>query len=184
MIRSQFTFTATVTGAEVLGEADGVTVAHGVDVTEVLGAGAVVALVAEALGAADVLGDDVPAGSLGAAVVVGLTAGSLGALVDVVADTVGKGRRRRCETAAGEAAAEVDVAGATEVLAEVLSVGVAQVVARLTALPEALKVDPECAEISIPPTTPRTATTIPIITPMWALGCSSSFRYWRATLRR
>jgi hypothetical protein len=64
MTRSQFTFAAaTVTGAEVLGEADGVTVAHGVDVTEVLGAGVVVAL-----------------------------AGSLGATVDVVADAVGRGR--------------------------------------------------------------------------------------------
>ena len=90
------------------------------------------------------------------------------------------------------AEAEIDSAGAAEVLAEVLgevlaevlSEGVAQVVARLTALPEGLKADPACADISIPPTTPRTATTIPTITPMWALGCSSSFRYWRATLRR
>jgi hypothetical protein len=57
------------------------------------------------------------------------------------------------------------VAGATEVLADVLSEGVAQVVARLTALPVGVKLDPEWAEISIPPTTPRTATTIPTITP-------------------
>jgi hypothetical protein len=51
------------------------------------------------------------------------------------------------------------------VLADVLSEGVAQVVARLTALPVGVKLDPEWAEISIPPTTPRTATTIPTITP-------------------
>jgi len=38
-------------GAEVLGEADGVTVAHGVDVTEVLGAGVVVALAGSVIGA-------------------------------------------------------------------------------------------------------------------------------------
>jgi hypothetical protein len=65
----------------------------------------------------------------------------------------------------GEAAAGVDAAGVGAVLADVLSEGVAQVVARLTALPVGVKLDPECAEISIPPTTPRTATTIPTITP-------------------
>jgi hypothetical protein len=56
----------------VLGEADGVTVAHGVDVTEVLGAGVVVALVTVALGVADMLGADVS---------VGLAAGTLGVVV-------------------------------------------------------------------------------------------------------
>jgi hypothetical protein len=86
--------------------------------------------------------------------------------------------------AAGVAAAGVDVAGVADVLADPLSEGVAQVVARLTALPDDLNVVPECAVISMPLTTPRTATTIPIITPRWVLGCSSRLRYWRATLRR
>jgi hypothetical protein len=73
MIRSQLTFAlATVTGAEVLGDADGVTVAHGVDVTEVLGAGVVAALVTVALGVADMLGAEVS---------VGLAAGTLGVVV-------------------------------------------------------------------------------------------------------
>jgi hypothetical protein len=69
------------------------------------------------------------------------------------------------EAAAGVVVAGVVVAGDAAVLADVLSEGVAQVVARLTALPVGVKLDPECAEISIPPTTPRTATTIPTITP-------------------
>jgi hypothetical protein len=73
MIRSQLTFAlATGTGAEVLGDADGVTVAHGVDVTDVLGAGVVVALVTVAVGVADMLGADVS---------VGLAAGRLGVVV-------------------------------------------------------------------------------------------------------
>jgi hypothetical protein len=86
MIRSQLTFVlVTVTGAEVLGEADGVTDAHGVDVTEVLGAGVVVALVTVELGEADVLGD---ADGLAVDVSVGVAAGSLGVIV-TGADAIG-----------------------------------------------------------------------------------------------
>jgi hypothetical protein len=157
---------ATGAGAEVVADADadGVTDAHGVDVTEVLGAGVVVAL-PDVLGVADVLGADVPEG-----LAVGLAAGVLGAGV-TVADVVGNGRwcrRPGAMAAAGDATADVDAAA--DVLADPLSEGVAQVVARLTALPADFNEVPECAVISIPPTTPRTATTIPTITPRWALG--------------
>jgi hypothetical protein len=163
---------ATGTGAELDADGDGEAdiEAQGVDVTDVLGAGVVVAL-SDVLGVADVLGADVPDG-LAAGV---LAAGVLGAGV-TVADRVGNGRWRRPETtaadgdtadddAADDDAAAVDVAGATDVLADPLSEGVAQVVARLTALPADFNEVPECAVISIPPTTPRTATTMPTITP-------------------
>jgi hypothetical protein len=187
---------ATGAGAEVVADAegDGVTQAVEVGLADAVTVGAAVAVavvvgvaladvvgVTDVLGVADVLGADVPDG-----LAVGLAAGALGVGV-TVADAVGNGRwcrRPGAMAAAGDTAAGVDVAGVADALADPLSEGVAQAAARLTAFPADFNEVPECAVISIPPTTPRTATTIPIITPMWVLGCSSRLRYWRATLRR